>query len=78
MSALSDERPRGRAVNDGMHPATLAIRLSDNILSIAENVLIGQGPSTNYVLDISFPTPEEHGPSFFVLQGTAGLTMLND
>ena len=78
MSALSDERPRGRAVNDGMHPAKLAIRHSDYILFIAKTVLIGQGASTNYVLDISFPTPEEHGPSFFVLQGTAGLTMLND
>jgi len=46
--------------------------------NIRAGVLSTTGASTNYVLDVSFPTPEEHGPSFFVLQGTAGLTMLND
>jgi len=46
--------------------------------NVRAGVLSTTGASTNYVLDVSFPTPEEHGPSFFVLQGTAGLTMLND
>ena len=40
--------------------------------------LMGQGASTNYVLDTSFPTALEYGPRFFVLQGPAGLTMLNE
>ena len=46
--------------------------------NVRAGVLSTTGASTNYVLDIKFPTPPEHPPSFYILQGTAGLTMLND
>lgn len=48
------------------------------VFQVRAGVLSTTGASTNYVCDISFPTPEEAPASFFVLQGTAGLTMLND
>ena len=61
-----------------LSPRSLCLQCPLYRTNVRAGVLSTTGASTNYVLDVSFPTPEEHGPSFFVLQGTAGLTMLND
>lgn len=46
--------------------------------NVRAGVLSTTGASTNYVCNLSLPTPPDRPPDFFVLQGTAGLTMLND
>merc|ERR1711988_1077030 len=44
--------------------------------SVRAGVLTTTGASSNYVIDLSIPCDRD--PAFFVLQGTAALTMLDD
>ncbi len=44
--------------------------------NIRAGILSTTGQSTNYILNVSLPTDKD--PKFWVLQGTAMVTMLND